>query len=156
MLLCIQTFGSVQPECFLTQRWGDFSFIFSYCVSRMILMTTANKAWIFGGGGTKNSVKIFLPCPYLWLPAKTGSGCGISPGLAASPLLKQVTQAGSRDSRRRRSASPEQLPSGTEGECNVLMGGCDKRPSSPGLIVLPHEGLTEPGQFSVEWKNLNL
>lgn len=53
-------------------------------------------------------------------------------------------------------ASPEQLPSGTEGECNVLMGGCDKRPSSPGLIVLSDEGLTDPGQFSVEWKNLNL
>lgn len=43
-----------------------------------------------------------------------------------------------------------------KGECNVLMGGCDKRPSSPGLTVLAHEGLKDPGQFSVEWKNLNL
>lgn len=109
-----------------------------------------------GGDRTNNKVKIFPPCPCLWLAATMGSGCGISPGLTASPLLEQVPQAGSRDSRRRRSACPEQLPSGTEGECNVLMGGCDKRPSSPGLRVLPHEGLTDPGQFSVEWKNLNL
>lgn len=118
-------------------------------------MTTTNRAWLLEEGRMNNGVKIF-PCPCLWVQAAVGSGRGSSPGLAASPLLEPVAQAGGRDSRGRRRASPEQLPSGTEGECNVLMGGCDKRPSSPGLIVLSDEGLTDPGQFSVEWKNLNL